>query len=217
MAALRRFDYHLPMNPQTHPIVLAVTGASGAPYAVRLLETLIRQDIPVSLLLSDAARVVLKTECDWVLPDDPAGTSQALQSRWAERATLITPYGLRDWFAPPASGSAPSRGMVVCPCSMGTLSAIAHGASDTLIERAADVHIKEKRPLILVPRETPLSPIHLGNMLRLAELGVRIVPAMPGFYHHPQGIDDLINFVVARILQSLALPQTLVPAWGEPS
>lgn len=125
-------------------------------------------------------------------------------------------FGREEWFAPPASGSNPADAMVICPCSMGALAAIAHGMSDNLIERAADVSIKEKRPLILVPRETPLSVIHLENMLALARLGVTILPPAPGFYTHPGTVDDMVDFVVARILDQLRIPHTLMARWGEP-
>ena len=124
-------------------------------------------------------------------------------------------FGREEWFAPPASGSNPADAMVVCPCSMGTLAAIAHGLSDSLIERATDVSIKEKRPLILVPRETPLSVIHLENLLSLARLGVVILPPSPGFYTHPTSVADMVDFVVARILDQLHIPHQLTPRWGE--
>ncbi|XLM19963.1 UbiX family flavin prenyltransferase, partial [Chromobacterium piscinae] len=128
---------------------------------------------------------------------------------------LLEVYGREEWFAPAASGSNPPDAMVVCPCSMGTLAAIRHGMSDNLIERAADVCIKEQRKLVLVPRETPLSAIHLENMLELARLGVVILPPSPGFYTHPKSVDDMVDFVVSRVLDQLGVEQTLTPRWGE--
>lgn len=195
-------------------ITLAITGASGAPYAIRLLECLLAQQQQVHVLLSSAARVVFATELNWQLPASPQATAQALQERFAVSAEQLQVYGKEQWFAPVASGSAAPKRMVVCPCSTGTLSAIANGASDNLIERAADVVIKERGQLILLPREMPFSAIHLENMLKLARLGVTIMPAAPGFYHQPQSIDDLIDFVVARILDHLGLQQTIQPKWG---
>lgn len=195
-------------------ITLAITGASGAPYAMRLLECLLAQQQQVHVLLSSAARVVFATELNWQLPASPQATAQALQERFAVAAEQLQVYGKEQWFSPVASGSAAPKRMVVCPCSTGTLSAIANGASDNLIERAADVVIKERGQLILLPREMPFSAIHLENMLKLARLGVTIMPASPGFYHQPQSIDDLIDFVVARILDHLGLTQTIQPKWG---
>jgi 4-hydroxy-3-polyprenylbenzoate decarboxylase len=195
-------------------ITLAITGASGAPYAIRLLECLLAQQQQVHVLLSSAARVVFATELNWQLPASPQATAQALQEHFAVSAEQLQVYGKEQWFSPVASGSAAPKRMVVCPCSTGTLSAIANGASDNLIERAADVVIKERGQLILLPREMPLSAIHLENMLKLARLGVTIMPASPGFYHQPNSIDDLIDFVVARILDHLGLQQTIQPQWG---
>jgi 4-hydroxy-3-polyprenylbenzoate decarboxylase len=195
-------------------ITLAITGASGAPYAVRLLECLLAQQQQVHVLLSSAARVVFATELNWQLPASPQATAQALQDRFSVSAEQLQVYGKEQWFSPVASGSAAPKRMVVCPCSTGTLSAIANGASNNLIERAADVVIKERGQLILLPREMPFSAIHLENMLKLARLGVTIMPASPGFYHQPQTIDDLIDFVVARILDHLGLKQTIQPQWG---
>ena len=172
------------------------------------------QQQQVQVLLSSAARVVFATELNWQLPASPQATAQALQERFQVSAEQLQVYGKEQWFAPVASGSAAPKKMVVCPCSTGTLSAIANGASDNLIERAADVVIKERGQLILLPREMPLSAIHLENMLKLARLGVTIMPASPGFYHQPQSIDDLIDFVVARILDHLGLNQTIQPKWG---
>src|SRR5690606_23851138 len=195
-------------------ITLAFSGASGAPYGWRLLELLLAQGIKVHLLVSSAARVVFATEHDVKLPAAPDKCTQMLQEHFTCDASLLKVYGKDDWFSPVASGSAAPRIMVICPCSTGTVAAIACGASDNLIERAADVVIKEGGKLILVPRESPLSAIHLENMLKLARLGVTIMPAAPGFYHQPQQISDLIDFMVARILDQLGLKQQLTARWG---
>lgn len=195
-------------------ITVAITGASGAPYAVRLLQCLLAQHQQVHVLMSSAARVVFATELDWQLPASPQAMSEAMQQNFNVAPEQLRVYGKEEWFSPVASGSAAPKKMVVCPCSTGTLSAIAHGSSDNLIERAADVVIKERGQLILLPREMPLSAIHLENMHKLALLGVTIMPAAPGFYHKPSSIDDLVDFVVARILDHLGLEQTLQPRWG---
>jgi len=197
------------------PITLAITGASGAPYALRLLQCLVAAKCTVYVLVSKAAQVVLATETSLKLP----GSTEKMQSHLTEvfnaQDGQIKVFGREQWFAPVASGSGRNGPMVVCPCSTGTLSAIATGASNNLIERAADVAIKEKRSLILVTRETPYSAIHLENMLKLANLGVTIMPASPGFYHEPKSIDDLVDFMVARILTHLGIEQELMPFWGE--
>lgn len=196
-------------------VTLAITGASGAPYALRLIENLLAQQQQVYLLVSSAARVVLATEEGIKLSANPATMAEQLRERFhVEDPALLQVFGKEEWFSPVASGSAAPKRMVVCPCSTGSLSAIAHGASDTLIERAADVVLKERGQLILVPREMPLNTIHLQNMLSLSQMGATIMPAAPGFYHQPKTIDDLIDFVVARILDHLQLDQTLVPRWG---
>lgn len=200
-------------------ITVAFTGASGARYGLRLVMVLLNLQRHVDLLISDAARSVLQQECRLETRDDAVTTMTALdrhfQYAYGQSVDLskLRYFVKNDWYAPMASGSASVRAMVVCPCSMGTLAAIAQGASDNLIERAADVAIKEQFPLILVPRETPFSAIHLKNMLRLAKLGVTILPAAPGFYHGPTTIEDLIDFVVARILNQLGITHTLVPTW----
>ena len=200
--------------PKSKPISLAITGASGAQYGLRLLEQLLLAGQPVYLLVSDAAREVLRLECDLVLPNQPAEITALFEQRFGVVGLLRT-FGRQEWTAPVASGSNAPRAMVVCPCSMGSLAAIATGASNNLIERAADVMLKERRPLILLPREMPLSAIHLGHMTELARLGVTIMPASPGFYHRPQSAADLIDFVVARLLDHLGLEQRLVERWGE--
>ncbi|WP_088329462.1 flavin prenyltransferase UbiX [Lacimicrobium sp. SS2-24] len=195
-------------------LTLAITGASGAPYALRLLEVLVQANYQVLVLISSAARVVLTTEQDIKLPARPADAAAWLSNRFAAAEDQIRVFGKEEWFSPVASGSAAPRQMVICPCSTGTLSAIACGASDNLIERAADVVIKEKGQLILVPREMPLSSLHLENMLKLSNLGVTIMPASPGFYHQPQSIEDLVDFVVARLLDHLGVEQRLMQRWG---
>lgn len=187
------------------PVTLGVTGASGAPYAVRLLEALNRTGVPVRLIVSETGWRLLRQEAG--IEDEAT-----LRERTGDWSGVVA-YRNDDRGATPASGSAPSRGMVVCPCSMGTLASIAQGTTRSLIERAADVVLKERRPLVLVPRETPYSIIHLENMLRLARAGVVVLPASPGFYHQPQTIGDLVDFVVARVLAHLGIESTLGPLW----
>ncbi|MGI3131360.1 flavin prenyltransferase UbiX [Halopseudomonas pachastrellae] len=196
-------------------VTLAVTGASGVQYAMRLLGCLVEAGVEVSFLISQAAQLVVATETEWQLPPKPQALEQYLTEQFKAAAGQIRVYGKQDWMAPVASGSGAPSAMVVCPCSTGTLSAIASGASNNLIERAADVALKERRKLILVPRETPFSSIHLENMLKLSQMGAVIMPASPGFYHKPQSIDDLVDFVVARILGQLGIEQALMPRWGE--
>lgn len=196
-------------------VTLAVTGASGAQYALRLLECLVQADVQVLLLISQAAQLVVATETELQLPPKPQALEQFLTERYNAKPGQIRVYGKQDWMAPVASGSGAPSAMVVCPCSTGTLSAIANGASNNLIERAADVALKERRQLILVPRESPYSTIHLENMLKLSRMGAVILPASPGFYHRPESINDLVDFVVARILNQLGFEQTLLPRWGE--
>lgn len=191
------------------PIVVAITGASGAPYAVRLLQSLVAAERPVQLIVSTHGLRLLRTELDIESVDAlRTRVGAAAWDRW------VTCFDDNDRGAAPASGSALNAGMVVCPCSMGTLSAIAVGASRSLVERAADVALKERRPLVLVPRETPLSAIHLENMLRVTRAGAVVMPASPGFYHRPRGLDDLVDFVVARVLDHLGVPHRLVARWG---
>ena len=191
------------------PIVFAITGASGAPYAVRLLEALLVAERRVSLIVSSHGLRLLDTEMD-------IGSVDELRKRVgvAEWSSLVTVYDDADRGAAPASGSARTAGMVVCPCSMGTLSAISVGASRSLVERAADVTLKERRTLVLVPRETPLSAIHLQNMLRLARAGAVVLPAAPGFYNKPRSVQELVDFVVARVLDQLDVEHELVKRWG---
>jgi len=202
----------MPEFPRT--VTLAMTGASGALYGLRLLESLVLANCRIYFLLSSAARVVIETETNLKLPEE-SGLEYFLQANFDACDGQIEVFSRDDWFAPVASGSAAPTSMVICPASGGTLAAIAAGASNNLIERAADVAIKEKRQLILVPRETPVSVIHLENQLKLARLGATILPASPGFYQNPQSVDDLVDFVVARILDHLGIEQSLLPRWGE--
>jgi len=196
-------------------IALAMTGASGAPYALRLLELLLQSGRPVYLMVSAPAQVVLATETDLQVPGRSDEMARYFSDRYNAAPGQLQVFGRDQWMAPVASGSNAPEAMVVCPCSTGTLSAIATGASNNLIERAADVMIKERRKLILVPRETPFSPIHLENMLALSRIGVTILPAAPGFYHKPQRIEDLVDFIAARILDHLAISHHLVGRWGD--
>ena len=190
------------------PIVVGITGASGAPYAVRLLQALTAAHRPVSLIVSRYGMRLLATESG-IQSMDALRDAVGIEG-WA---SYVEVFSNDDRGAPPASGSARTSGMIVCPCSMGTLSAIAAGSSRSLIERAADVTLKEQRKLILVPRETPLSAIHLGNMLRLARAGAVVMPASPGFYHRPTQVSDLVEFVVARMLDHLGVEQELIKPW----
>ena len=195
-------------------ITLAITGASGSGYALRLLECLIAADVQVYLLCSSAARVVLDTEVGFKLPASPEAATKLLTEKFTAKVGQISVFGKEQWFSPVASGSAAPKKMVVCPCSTGTLAAISQGMSDNLIERAADVVIKERGQLIMVPRETPFSAIHLQNMLTLAQMGVTIMPAAPGFYHQPTSINDLVDFMVGRLLDHLSIDQSIMPRWG---
>lgn len=192
------------------PVVLAITGASGAPYAVRLLNSLSAARVPVRLIVSTTG---------WRLLAEEAGIEDETALRNATGAgDDVVAYDDSDRGATPASGSTPSRGMAICPCSMGTLASIAQGTTRSLIERAADVVLKERRKLVLVPRETPYSTIQLENMLRLSRAGAVILPASPGFYHRPTRIEELVDFVVARILSHLDVAHDIAPQWhsGEP-
>ena len=198
------------------PVCLALTGASGLAYGLRLLECLLRAERPVQLVYSQAAQIVARQELDLELPSRPAEARAALLARLpGVPAELLQVFGREEWFAPIASGSNPPQAMVVCPCTMGTLAAIAQGLSDNLIERAADVVLKEGRKLILVPRETPFSVLHLENMLRLARAGAGILPPSPGFYQRPQSVAEIVDFVVARVLDQLQVPHRLLAPWGE--
>lgn len=196
------------------PITLAITGASGSAYALRLIECLVAANHQIYLLYSSAARVVFDTEVNLKVPGAPDAASAFFTEKYKAKDGQITVFGKEQWFSPVASGSAAPKKMVVCPCSTGTLAAISQGMSDNLIERAADVVIKERGQLIMVPRETPFSTIHLQNMLTLSQQGVTIMPAAPGFYHNPESIDDLIDFMVGRILDHLDISQDIMPRWG---
>lgn len=199
-------------------LTVGITGASGAIYAARLVSRLLGDGTEVALLFSAPACAVLRHELKWPVPTDPAdaeGVREVLEELFppAERGARLTYYAPCDWYAPIASGSAPSEGMVVVPCSMGTAARIAHGISGNLLERAADVCLKERRPLVVVPREAPLSPIHLENLLTLSRAGATVLPAAPGFYHRPESVEELVDFVVDRILVALGRRGVAAP-WG---
>jgi len=199
----------------SNPITLAITGASGAQYGLRLLECLLDTGCKVYLMISQPAQVVIATETAFDLPGRTDEQQLFLSEYFNAADGQLHVFGRDQWMSPVASGSNTARAMVICPCSSATLSAVANGASRDLIERAADVMLKERRPLILLHREMPVSTLHLKNMLTLSQLGATIMPASPGFYHQPQSIDELIDFVVARILDHLNIAHTLVPRWGE--
>lgn len=203
------------MNHPIQTVTLALTGASGMPYGIRLLECLLHSGKTVWLLYSQAAQIVAQQEMGLQLPASAAECRRMLCERFQVGEKQLRVFGKDEWFAPPASGTNPADAMIICPASMGVVAAVAHGTSDHLIERAADVSLKEKRPLIIVPRETPLSLIHLKNLTALAEAGAVILPPSPGFYRHPQTAQDLIDFIVARILDQLHIPHNLMPKWGE--
>lgn len=202
------------MEP-SRTITLAMTGASGAQYGLRLLQCLLAADCRVYLLLSSAAQVVIRTETNLELPDDIEDQRLLLAQRYGADDDQLLLFSKEDWFSPVASGSSSPSSMVICPASGGCLSAVAHGASNNLIERAADVALKERRQLIMVPREAPYSAIHLENMLKLTQLGAVIIPASPGFYMQPTSVEQLVDFIVARILDQLGIEQDLMPRWGE--
>jgi 4-hydroxy-3-polyprenylbenzoate decarboxylase len=191
------------------PIVVAITGASGAPYAITLLQALVAAKRSIQLIVSSHGLRLLQTESD-------IKSVEELRERVGPHAwdDCVRVFPDNDRGAPPASGSALNAGMVICPCSMGTLSAIAQGSSRSLIERAADVALKERRPLVLVPRETPLSLIHLENMLTVTRAGAVVMPAAPGFYHRPRDVSDLVDFMVARVMDHLGVPNQLAKRWG---
>lgn len=198
----------------TSEVTLAFAGASGAPYGLRLLEQLVLANVNVSLVISPAGHMVIHDETDFRLPGNPKKIEEELTQHFQAKPSQIKVYGKDQWSSPLASGSASPKTMIVCPCSAGCLSAIALGASNNLLERAADVVIKEQGKLVLVVREMPLSAIHLEHMLNLARLGVCIMPASPGFYFKPQKVEDLVDFVVARILDHIQVPHQLSKRWG---
>ncbi len=200
---------------QPHTITLAFTGASGMQYGMRLLEKLLQSGHHIYLVYSKAAQIVAQQEMDIVLPSHPKEAEKIFTQMFQSTTGQLQVFGREAWFSPIASGTNPADAMVICPCTMGTLAAIAAGLSHNLIERAADVMLKEKRQLIMVPRETPVTSIHLENMLRLSQCGATILPATPGFYHRPQTVQDIVDFVVARILDHLSIQHQLTPRWGE--
>ncbi len=194
--------------PTPRPLVFALTGASGAPYAVRVLDLLARHEVPVWLIVSGHGWRLLKEESGIA---NLAGLKKATGGKWPS----IEVFDDADRGAKPASGSQKTRGMLICPCSMGTVSAIAHGTSRSLVERAADVTLKEGRKLVVVPRETPLSLVHLRNLTAAAEAGVTVLPGAPGFYHRPKQISDLVDFIAQRILDQFDLDIEVAPRWGD--
>ncbi len=202
------------MSSPANAITVAITGASGTAYALRLIEQLLAAGRDVWLLYSQAAQVVLKMEDGIELSARPAEAEQQLSARFGAAAGQLRVFGRQQWTAPVASGSNPPEAMVVVPCTTGTLGSIANGICDDLIDRAADVMLKERRKLILVVRETPFSSIHLENMSRLDRAGAIIMPANPGFYQQPRSVADLVDFMVARILDQLGVPNQLLPRWG---
>jgi len=195
-------------------VAVGLTGASGAMYGLRLVEVLVRSGSRVQLMITPAAHLVIREETAFEPPAQAAGQGEYFSARFGASPGQLVAYGQKDWYAPPASGSNPPDALVVCPCTSGTLAAIAAGTADTLLTRAADVMLKERRNLILVPRETPFSQIHLENMLRLARAGALVLPANPGFYHRPSSVDGVIDFVVARVLDQLGIAHDLLPRWG---
>ncbi|MEX0584822.1 MAG: flavin prenyltransferase UbiX [Natronospirillum sp.] len=200
-----------------HAIAVGITGASGVQYAFRLCAALVAAGQPVYLMVSKAALMVIALETEVALPAKPDAIKEYLVQKWRCKPELLEVFGREDWTAPVASGSGRWRALVVCPCSTGTLSAVATGASNNLIERCADVALKERRPLLLVLRESTYSRVHIQNMLAVTDAGAVVIPASPGFYHKPETIEDLLDFIVARIFNVLGLPQELLPAWGEKS
>ncbi len=199
----------------TKTIAVAITGASGAAYSLRLLECLVKADISIYLMLSQPGQLVINMETSIKLTGNTRKIAQQLTEYFQAKPKQIQVFAKDQWTAPIASGANPANSMVICPCTTGTLSSIACGASNNLLERAADVMLKEQRRLILVLRETPLSVIHLENMLKLAKMGALILPANPGFYHKPQSVQDIIDFIVARILDHLQVKHKLIARWGE--
>lgn len=201
-------------GPTPRPrITLGITGASGTPYAERLLQVLLAADYEVHLLVSKAALMVAAVETGTPWPTHHEKLASYLRQRLGTGGELVI-AGREDWMSPVASGSGAPQTMIVCPCSTGTLASIATGQCDNLIERGADVVLKEGGQLILVPRETPYSEIHLTNMLTLKRAGAHILPASPGFYHQPETVSDMVDFIVARVLKCAGIPQTLLPPWG---
>ena len=201
------------MKKNERRLVVAITGASGSIYAVRFLEAVLEQYDRIYLTVTENAETVIRTELGLDFSADKTGI-RSLLGKCYEKVELFSP---QDLTAPPASGSIQHDGMVIIPCSMGTAGRIAAGISNDLVTRAADVCLKERRPLILVIRETPLNLIHLRNLTSLAEAGATILPAAPAFYNRPKTIEDLVSFVVARVMQQLGLAQTVSPEWERPN
>lgn len=202
------------MAASNRTITLAMTGASGIQYGLRLLECLVKADHKIYLMMSKPAQIVMGMDTDIPVPSKPADAERQFSEMYGASPGQIQAFGKDQWTAPIASGSGVADAMVVCPCTTGTLSAIACGNSNSLIERAADVTLKEGRKLIIMPREMPFSVIHLENMLKLARLGVVIMPPNPGFYQKPRTLDDIVDFVVARVLDQLDIEHQLLPRWG---
>lgn len=195
-------------------ITVALTGASGTQYGMRLIECLVRADHTVYVMFTKAAQIVVGSETEYKLPGRTAEQTRYLSSLFGAKDGQLRVFGDEEWTSPVASGSGAPRRMVVCPASMATVSAIATGASENLLERAADVVIKESGRLVIVPRETPFSAIHLENMLKLSRLGVVILPANPGFYNRPTQVQEIVDFIVARVLDQLDVPHDLMARWG---
>ncbi|MFD1176349.1 UbiX family flavin prenyltransferase [Paenibacillus puldeungensis] len=199
------------MEDRQKSIVVGITGASGSIYGIKLVETLLQMEYLVHLVISNAGWRVIKEELGWSTSD----REELLRDKFGSFPGTVVYHPVADIGASIASGSFLTKGMIIMPCSMGTLSSIANGTSDNLMARAADVMLKEGRPLVLVPRETPLHAIHLENMLKLARLGVRIIPAMPAFYFGPKNIDDLVSFLVGKVLDNLGIEHALFTRWGD--
>ena len=211
-------QFEVPVKPyrEKDRISVALSGASGAQYGLRLIEVLVEKGYPVNVLLTNAALMVLALEMEIHLGNSLSEQKKRLMARFKiEDEDLLHIYSEKDWTAPLASGSNTSKAMVICPCSMGMLAAVATGQSNNLIERAADVMIKERKHLMLVVREAPFNQIHLENMLTLSKMNVQIMPANPGFYHQPQSVEDIIDFMVARILDQIAISHDLMMRWGD--
>ncbi len=209
-----KFQYNEEMKSEK-TIALALTGASGMPYSLRLMEKILESGSRLYLIYSAVAQIVIKQEMGLSLPSRASDAEAYFIERFKPGKGKLRVFGREEWFSPVTSGSNPPDAMVVCPCTMGSLAAFAAGMSQNVIERAVDVVLKERKKLIIVPRETPFSTIHLENMLKLSKAGAVILPANPGFYHHPETVADLVDYIVARILDHLDIPQDISPRWGE--
>lgn len=206
----------MPNFKEKERISIAITGASGVQYSLRLIEVLLASGYPLNIVISKAALLVFAMEMDIQLGNQPQVQKERLLSLVkCDDSSLVEVYGIEDWSAPMASGSNVSKAMVIVPATTGTLSAVATGQSNNLIERAADVMMKERKPLVIVLRETPFNAIHLKNMLTLTEAGAIVMPANPGFYHMPKTVEDIIDFMVARILDQLNIEHDLMSKWGD--